>query len=213
MSLFDSVIEFLGSGLIVAAQDSLVLEAINGPLRLSSHGGSGVLDYNQASGYWRLRNNGEVQPIMSGINGVSGPNVNLVGGANIAIIPDNSNNSVIIDAYGSGGGITDINGATGPSVTLAGASGVQVETSGNQFTISHSVVGYTEIVPGYIGNQVFTHNLGTTFIVPSFRATSGGGGVNNTVFQPRRVKILNPNQIRVRMNNSIDFEMTLIGYK
>jgi hypothetical protein len=213
MSLFDSLIQFLGSGLILAASDSLVVEAQNGPLRLSAFNGSGVLDFDPSAGHWLLHNGDGAQPIMSGINGVPGPNITLIGGSNVRVSPNPSDGTITIDASGSAGGITDVNGAIGPNISVVGSGGVRITTSGNIIDVAHNVVGYRQIVSGYTGNQVFTHSLNTTFIVPSFRAMSGPHDAMNAVFNPQFVKILNADQIAVRMSHPIDFEITLIGYK
>ena len=229
MSLFNSFIEFYASG-VVQASESLTIETLvestardtlylrsAGGVMLSANQASGTLWYDAPDGCWKLSNGGVgAAPVMSGINGVGGPEITLEGGGNITIVPDPVNNKIILSA-GDVSGIQTINGEDGPTITIDGADGIAVDTTGDTITVKHDTGAY---IVGYSGSHIgtnalhtITHNLGTSFVVPRFVARSGPAAIQGRYFDPRIVKVTSPNTIDVRTDNALDYDVVVLGMK
>ena len=227
MSLFNSFLEFYASG-VVQSPESLVIETLAestardslhlrsaGGIMLSANQASGALWYDSTDECWKITNGSTgAAPLVSGINGVGGPEITFEGGGNITIVPDPANNKIILSA-GDVSGIQTVNGADGPAITVDGAGGIAVTTIGDTISISHGVgayiVGYSGFRSGTNALHTITHNLGTSFIVPRFIARSGPASVQGRYFEPRIVKVASPNTIDVRTDHPLDYDVVILG--
>lgn len=212
--LHNSLIEFVTSGLL-QSPESIDIEALDGFIRLSCADGSGTLEYSTAENMWHLRNaDGVFAPIMSGVNGVAGPDLTLEAGANITITPDYGAKKITISSSDVSG-IQSINGASGPAIDVIGASGIEVVMVGNQLVISHAPGSYVVGTSGSMSpaqkNIVLIHNLGTTFVNTNF--FFDGGSRDGRVFLPSKLQILDENRIGMRLDLMQDFFFTIIGLK
>lgn len=212
--LFNSLIEFVTSGLL-QSPESINIEALNGFLRLSCAGASGTLEYSTTENLWRLRNaGGAFTPIMSGVNGVAGPDLTLEAGANVTITPDYNAKKIIISSSDVSG-IQAINGLGGPALTIAGSDGLEVVSAGNTITISNApgayVVGASGAVTPVNKNVIVIHNLGTEFITTNFMID--GGSNDHKVFIPGKLEVLDTNRISFRLSKLDGFFYTIIGLK
>jgi hypothetical protein len=185
VSLLNSSVEFIGSGL-VQSPESLLVESQGGPLelrsnadiRLSAAATSGAIFYDVNDNVWKVTN-GMVgaAPVVSGVNGVPGPNITLEAGANVTIEPDPATNKITIS------------------------------------TESAAVIGYSGFRAGDTKDTIITHNLNTNFVVPRFVARSGPAKIIGTFFEPASVTIIDPNSIRIRTNIAVDYDVIVLGMK
>lgn len=212
--LFNSVVEFVTSGLL-QSPESIEIEALDGFLRLSCANASGTLEYSVDENHWRFRNaDGAFAPIMSGINGVAGPDLTLEAGANVTLTPDYGAGKITISATGASG-VQSVNGATGPAISLIGSSGLEVATVGNTITVTHApgawVIGASGLMEPSVRNVIINHGLGTEFINMTFALE--GGVRDGRVFLPGRLQILDENRVYMRLDLVHDFHYTIIGLK
>jgi len=210
--LFNSLIEFVTSGLL-QSPESIDIEALDGFLRLSCANASGTLEYSVDENQWRLRNaNGAFAPIMSGINGVPGPDLTLEGGANVTLTPDYGAGKITISASVPSG--TTINGQPGP-FTLVGASGIEVVTVGNTITFTHApgawVIGASGLMEPSARNIIINHGLGTRAVNMTFAFE--GGSRDGRIFFPGRLTVVDEDSISMRLDLVRDFTYTIIGLK